>query len=515
MIHAVIHWGRRLGQLNGWRRCLAAFLCGMAGTLALAPLFLFPLLLPAFTGLFSLLQGATSRRQMFWDGWWWGWGYYMSGLYWFCVALMTDADKFAWLIPFALFGLTGVIAIYAGLACWFMGWVYVAGLRRILLFAVLWTVMEYIRGHILSGFPWNLTGYALGFSLWSLQLAALLGAYGLTLLAVLLGLSPAMLAAGRRGLHSAAGLWVLLAVGMGWGAWRVSAYETQYVPEVMLRLVQANIAQPHKWDPNRQLEGMKEHARLMLSAGAENITHFVWPETAVPYVLEGDSPLAKLLGEALPPKAVLITGALRSKGTEQEWDIWNSLMAVDARGKLLGSYDKQRLVPFGEFQPLRPYVPKDWMTPVGEKDFSWGQGDPVQSWTGLPPFRALICYEAIFPELAAAPGAHWLLNVTNDAWFGISSGPYQHFHMARMRAVEQGLPLVRAANTGISAIIDPMGRILGQLPLGTQGVLDLRLPKSLEHPTLYAAIAGVELPLLVLWGAWLAWRKRPKTAQHV
>ena len=186
------------------------------------------------------------------------------------------------------------------------------------------------------------------------------------------------------------------------------------------------------------------------------------------------------------------------------------MAAIDAKGKILGSYDKQRLVPFGEFQPMRAYVPKEWMTPVGDKDFSWGQGQPVQDWAGLPPFRALICYEAIFPELAASEGAQWLLNITNDAWFGISSGPHQHFHMARMCAVEQGRPLVRAANTGISAVVDATGRILGHLPLGTQGILDMRLPKPLEKPTLYAAIEGLELPLLLLCGLWLALRQRVK-----
>lgn len=515
MIRRVSELCRWLGQLSGWRRHFAAFLFGICGTLTLAPLFLFPLLLPAFSGLFALLQLAPSRKAMFWDGWWWGWGFFMSGLYWFCVALLTDADRFAWLIPFALFGLTGVIALYSALACVLMSYIPVRGLSRLLMFAVVWVSVEYARALCLSGFPWNLIGYSFGFSTASLQLASVVGIYGLTFLAVVVGLTPMMTLAGKRGRQSAGCVWAVVAAALIWGAWRLGSTEQRFVPDIQFRLVQANIAQPHKWDPERQLEGMKEHVRLMLSGESREITHFIWPETAVPYVLQSDSPLSRLLGEALPKGAVLLTGALRSEGEESDWLIWNTLAAIDDGGHVIGTYDKQRLVPFGEFQPLRPYVPKEWMTPVGEHDFARGTEDELYSWAGLPPMRPLICYEAIFAELPRSSGARpaWMLNVTNDAWFGISSGPHQHFHMARMRAVEQGVPLVRAANTGISAVTDGLGRIIGHLPLGTQGVLDAQLPQPTESDTFFSSFGALLMPVLWGLGAMLWWRQRPKPSQ--
>jgi apolipoprotein N-acyltransferase len=186
----------------------------------------------------------------------------------------------------------------------------------------------------------------------------------------------------------------------------------------------------------------------------------------------------------------------------QNLELWNSMMMIDHEGKITGVYDKAHLVPFGEFQPLRPYVPKEWMTPVGDTDFSWGQPSQVLNWDHLPPLLPLICYEAIFPEMAQSEAERpdWLLNVTNDAWFGLSTGPHQHFHMARMRSVEQGVPLVRVANTGISAVIDGYGRIRASLPLGTQGILDAALPKPLPTATLFAQYHKIILLLLAVGG---------------
>lgn len=492
-----------LAGLCGWRRNLAAYGLGACATLTLAPFYLFPLLVPAYAGLYLLLEGAPSARRKAWDGWWWGWGYYMTGLYWFCIALLTDAEKFAWLIPFALFGLTGVIALYSAAACLCMAWVgrYIGGAGRLLAFALVWSLTELARGHLFTGFPWNLPGYSFGFSEASLQLASLVGVYGLSFAAVLLGVSPLFACCGRPGRAAAAACWLLLAAGIAWGSARLPAAAQPVVEGVRLRLVQAHIAQPHKWDPARQRAGMESHIRLMNGAGIENITHIIWPETAVPYVVQPGSPLARRLGMALPPGRVLLTGGLRAEGEDDAgMRIWNSLMAVDHEGNRIGVYDKAHLVPFGEFQPLRDYVPRAWMTPVGDRDFSWGVPSPVVEWAGLPPLLPLICYESIFPGMAENRDRRpdWLLNVTNDAWFGRSTGPHQHFQMSRMRAVEQGVPLVRAANTGISAVVDPYGRVTALLPLGHRGVLDASLPQPLDAKTIYSKYRRWLLPLLAL-----------------
>ena len=475
-------WPQAIAALTGWKRNGTAFLFGVCATLTLAPFHLFPFIVPAYGGLFLLVDRAPSPARAFADGWWWGWGFYMTGLYWFCIALLTDAEKFAWLIPFALFGLTAVIALYQGLACGLY-----ARLRgqapastRVVLFALIWVLIELIRSHALSGFPWNLAGYTFGFSDISIQLARPLGIYGLTFFTVLLGCS---LAGGKR---CAVAAWLLLAVGCAWGGWRLHRADSipaaeRHVPGVMLRIVQANIAQPHKWDPARQMQGMREHVRLMQSSGFTGITHIIWPETAVPYALEVGGPLTQMLGESLKPGQFLITGALRAEGAGDGWRVWNAMIALNHEGSMVGAYDKTRLVPFGEFLPLRSFFPESWLTPVGMQDMERGASHTALELPGLPPYIPLICYEAIFPRMAATAGGEWLLNITNDAWFGLSTGPYQHFDMARMRAVEQGIPLVRAANTGISGVIDGYGRVEALLPLRTQGVLDAPLPRPANY----------------------------------
>lgn len=495
--------------LYGWRRNLIAFSCGMLATLTLAPFYYVVLLIPAYGGLYWLLHHAASLRRAWLDGWWWGWGYYMTGLYWFCIALLTDAEKFAWLIPFALFGLTAVIALYPALASWLTYKVKPRGYNGIILFIIIWTLVEYARGHLFSGFPWNLPGYSLAFSDATLQLASLLGVYGLSALAVGLGVLPvALLLRLPRAKQVVMVAYALFVLASGWGTWRLHMADTvpeneRYIGNVMLRLVQANITQPHKWDPRLQSQGMQKHILLTQSPGLDRVTHVIWPETAVPYSLQKNSTLSRLLGNALPPGTFLLAGALRSEGEGEQFKVWNSLMMLAHGGEIMGTYDKYALVPFGEFLPFRHAFPKAWLTPVGDIDFSRGPGAQVLNWPGLPPVTPLICYEAIFPEWHSEQSsqAQWLLNVTNDAWFGLSTGPYQHFQMARMRAVEQGVPLVRAANTGISAVLDAYGRILRMLPLGTEGIIDSPLPQPLQNGTIFAHWGGYWLVILILSGA--------------
>jgi len=489
----------RLTTLQGWRRNMTAFILGALATLTLAPFFMFPLIIPAFTGLLLLLSGAPTHRRAFWDGWWWGWGFYTTGLYWFCVALLTDPEKFAWLIPFALFGITGVIAIYCGVTCWIASRLALRGCTRIFAFSVVWVCVEYVRGHLFTGFPWNLEGYSFGFSGISLQMASLVGAYGLTWFAVLLGASFAAIGE-KRGNIFIASVWGVFVLGLCWGQGRLyEAGPEQYVPGVKLRLVQANNIRPANGDPKLQMAGLREYMRLTRSPGLEHITHVIWPESSIPYILRPGTPLAHALGENIPDGAILISGALRDQGEGDDWQVWNSLMALNHEGSLIGAYDKIRLVPFGEFLPLRWAIPKLWVTPVGEKDFSRGTPIKAIEWPGLPPIYPLICYEAIFPELDIDPGQRpgLLLNITNDAWFGMSIGPYQHFAMARMRAVEQGVPLVRAANTGISATVDGYGRVISYIPLEKQGFLDIFLPKSTYNNTIYGHYNNIFLLFLV------------------
>ena len=507
-----------LTAASGWRRRQLAFALGVLATLALPPMFIFPFIFISFTGLYMLLSNAPTPRRAFWDGWWWGWGHYMTGLYWFCIALLTDVDKFAWLIPFALFGLTGVVAIYPAVASYLFKRLRVGGLSGIYLFSVVWLVVEFARGHWFSGFPWNLPAYVLNFSDATLQAASLVGAYGLSWWVVFFSTAPATFFLPGISLPRAQRFVALVALAfalvVNWGQWRlIEANKTpqsqRYVAGVLLRLVQADIAQPHKWDPRLQIQGLEEHLKLTHAPGLEKVTHIIWPETAIPYIIKPDSPLTRMLAQAIPADKYLISGTLRDEGHEATWKIWNSLVDISG-GNIVGVYDKSKLVPFGEFLPFRSLLPKEWLTPVGENDFSQGDGMQTLLWPGLPPVSPLICYEVIFPERAANSEKHpaWLLSVTNDAWFGMSSGPYQHFEMARMRAVEQGLPLIRAGNTGISASIDPYGRVLAKMGLGSKGYMDVELPSKIAGNTIYNIFKNIIIPLLVVFGVLLTLRNK-------
>lgn len=466
---------------SGWRRSALAFTLGVCATAALPPFFLFPMLIPAFAGLLWLVANAPSGRRAAWDGWWWGLGHFTTGLYWFCIALLTDPEKFAWLIPFTLIGLNGLFALFPAFATFIFYRLRTRGLMVPLMFAVIWTLVEYLRGHILTGFPWNLAGYAFAITDASAQGAAYIGAYGLTFVAVLAACAPALWRA-PRGRAFTLACWFGIGLMTAGGAWRLSHAQVDFVEGVKLRLVQANIAQHHKWDPARQMQAIDTYIRLSRAPGYNDITHIIWPETAVPFVLDSGSPLLPLLRNVAPPQGALLTGTLRSEGEGEDWQIWNSMIAITRGQGIATSYDKHHLVPFGEFVPLRGLLPVEKITP-GQKDFSRGPGPATLTLPGAPPVSPLICYEVIFPGEVIARSAppEWMLNITNDAWFGNSTGPYQHFHMARMRAIEEGIPLVRAANTGISAVIDSYGRTVAVLPLGVQGYLDSPLPRVIRE----------------------------------
>ena len=494
-------------RLAGWRRYGLAVLAGAAAVLALPPVHFVVALLPAIMVLVWLIDGgpehATRRRTLIsagLAGWCFGIGYYLAGLYWISFSFLVDARTFAWMIPFAVTGLAALLGLYVALVAVLTRLWAPAGPLRVLGFAGFWVGAEWVRGWALTGFPWNLAGTAWTFSESVIQAAAFGGAYFLSLLTVAAASFPALL--GDRNLPRR-GRWVwsgaplvLLAVVWGVGALRLASANTEAVENVRLRLVQPNIAQRDKWRPEllgRHLATLRTLSRQPGSGAPP--THVIWPETAVPFFLDGNRQGVQALARAAPADGALISGALRTSagpGSAARRRVWNSLAVVTADERLAGSYDKHHLVPFGEYVPLRSVFRMDKIT-AGRTDFSPGPGRRSIGLPGGPAFSPLICYEAIFPgrvvDGADRPG--WLLNLTNDAWFGASSGPYQHFASARLRAVEEGLPLVRVANTGISGVVDPYGRIVVRSKLNQAVALDSELPDALS-PTLYAA-----------WGNWV------------
>ena len=497
--------------LSDWRRALLGFLLGAIAACALPPAHALPLLIPAFVGLLWLIASSTSLWRAALTGWWFGFGHFLAACYWVGAALLTDPDKFAWLAVPAILGLCAGLALFPAFAAIFVFASRRTGLSRVIVFALAWTAAEWLRGHVLSGFPMNLIGTSWTVSEGMIQVVALTGVYGLSFFTILGAAAPALLAE-RRGAQAMKLNWrapaltiLLLAIIWVGGTVRLALVHPPELPGIKLMIVQANISQALKWRPGSRQAALEKHMRLTLAALPQGASHVVWPEPAVPYDISNDSRLAAWLANAVPEGGLLFTGALRQEGGDKsDGDsnvprrLRNSLHAIDSGGNLVATYDKHHLVPFGEYMPLRSIMSAAKLT-HGNIDFSSGPGAESLAVPGLPPFSPLICYEAIFPGAVTPRNMRpaWLLNITNDGWFGNTAGPYQHLQAARLRAVEEGLPLVRAANTGISAAIDPLGRYLGRLPLGQEGVLHVPLPKALER-TPYAHIGDWTLILILI-----------------
>ncbi|PCJ60782.1 MAG: apolipoprotein N-acyltransferase [Rhodospirillaceae bacterium] len=488
----VFGWARglrgRIAALHGWRRYGLALLLGALGALAMPPWYGLPLLLLAFPGLIWLVETASGHRSAFFIGLAFGVGHFLIGVHWIAHAFLVDADRFAWLAPLAIPGLALYLALFPAAAVLafrlLMGLLGQRAWQRCLLFALTWTMFEWLRGHFLTGFPWMLLGHGWIVSEAMIQTAAVFGSYGLSFVMVIAATMPGMLAEEKpvAAIRSLLGAFLLLLLLWGGGALRLAGAEVA-LTDVHLRLVQANILQSLKWQPDLQKQHLDRHLALSTREGFDRATVVIWPEMAVPYLLARDPQLRWRLAQAVPKGGLLLTGAPRRPPGAKGDAPSNGVVALDERGNIVGGYDKFHLVPFGEFVPLRGLLPISRIVP-GIGDFHRGSGPVTLALGSLPPLSPLICYEVIFPGavLDKTTRPRWLLNVTNDAWFGKSAGPYQHFTAARLRAVEEGLPLVRVANTGISAIVDPYGRVLQRLDLGVAGVLDGALPAARSPP---------------------------------
>jgi apolipoprotein N-acyltransferase len=444
------------------------------------------------------------------------------------MALFVEADKFAWLLPFAVLGIPAGLAIFTGLGALLARALWTTGPTRILAFAFGLLIAEWLRGNILTGFPWNTFGYSLASVPFFAQGAALFGLWGLTALALAVFASPATIADTRdRSAHPwlpvILSILVLFSLGaFGWH--RLTNTQVGEVSGVKLRLMQPNISQNLKWQPDQRPAVMRRYLTLSDQAtsperqGVRDITHLIWPESAFPFFLDREPEALTQIADLLPAGVSLITGAIRLEAPlpgEKNPRVYNSIRVLRDDGAIIGTYDKVYLVPFGEFLPFQTLLESIGLQQLTRVrgGFNAGTRRRALNIPGLPPAAPLICYEAIYSGYVLSEGARprWLLNLTNDAWFGITPGPYQHFAQARLRAIEEGLPLVRVANNGISAIIDPLGRVVRMLPLGSNGLIDAGLPQALGE-TFYARHRnGPVLILAALFGiAALASRRRTK-----
>ena len=507
----------------GWKRAAIALAAGALSALAMAPFNAWPILFVTFPVAVWQIDGAGAGRwrgvpAAAMTGWWFGLGYFVPGLYWIGYAFLVDAQTFAWLMPFAILGLPAYLALFMALGFALARLFWTRDASRVIALAASLTMSEWLRGHALTGFPWNTLGYALSEPLALAQTASLIGLWGLTFFTVAIFASPAVLIDGTsRGrnpwIAPALALTLLLAMTI-FGAVRLVGQPTVMLANTRLRIMQPNLEQDAKFNYAAKAAVMNKYLTLSdrasgpQSTGVRDVNILIWPESAFPFFLTREADAMAQIASLLPKGTVLVTGSVRAPDVPPGTRItraYNSIYVIDHDGNVLSVYDKLHLVPFGEFLPFQ-----DWLEKIGLEQLTRVQGGFIPGThrhsmevPNAPRMLPLICYEAVFPgdvvDRSDRPG--WIVNLTNDGWFGISTGPYQHLQQARLRAIEQGLPLVRAANTGVSAVIDPLGRIVSRLGLGIEGVLDSGLPAAIP-PTPYARAGDLPI-IIILVAAWL------------
>lgn len=506
----------------GWRRSFAALSAGLLSALAFAPFDIFPALLLACAVLVLLIDGASGEprpvRAAAIVGWCFGFGQFLAGLYWVGYAFTVDPAAHAWQIPFVAALLPGGLAVFPALACAISARIWPAGAARIFILAAMYAIFEWLRGHVLTGFPWNLAAYAWGAVLGIMQSASIIGAYGLTLLTLLFGASLAEFGSPRprawRLPVVIATVFVLIWIA---GEARLALVHPGTVPGVRVRLVQPNVPQAEKYPLKYRLRNWMRLVDLSEAPASRTPTITVWPEAAPPLFLITEAPEALATVKTLTPdRRVLMTGDVRAQpGPNGQFTYFNSFIVFSNGGRLIGVYDKSHLVPFGEYLPLPHVLHALGLSKLVDMPDGFGEGPGPRTLNvpGAPKVSPLICYEIIFPgAVVGEVRPAWMVNVTDDSWFGPSTGPYQHLLIARVRAIEEGLPVVRDANTGISAVIDPLGRVEARLALGRMGFLDADLPRALP-PTLYARYRDTGFVLLLVFCFLCSFAIRQKTIE--
>jgi apolipoprotein N-acyltransferase len=526
---------------HGWRRFLSLLAAGAVAALSVPPLFIFPALFVTMPLWVWALDGAERRRgwrrlfgPAFSIGFAFGLGYFTVALHWLGAAFLQEGGLFLLLMPFAILALAAILAIFWGFGSALAHLIWPDGPLRILSFAGFLALAEFARGHLFSGFPFDLLGYALTANDQMMQLASVVGAYGLTFIAALLAATPALIwPADQRRLASRLVPFFLavavIAAQVGYGEWRLDTTAVTPRTDARFRLVQPMILDHADWtlaDPDAivtELIGLSTGKLPPSTADLSGITHVVWPESVFPFFLTRYPEAMARIARMLPKTTLLLTGAPREPLALDGTPIadnpgYNSILAINSTGEIEESYDKAHLVPFGEYLPFQGFWRLFGISQFVPGTNGWAPGDGRRLMTpeGSPPFLALVCYEAVFPgDIGDPAGAQFILNVTNDAWFAGSIGPAQHAHHARLRAVETGLPMIRAANSGMTFVTDPLGRITARLPQDRVGVIDAVPDLPLEGGTLFDRLGDWPFwaaCLLSIGLAFLATRRRRHAA---
>ena len=448
----------------------------------------------AFSILFYLLTQAKKTKQALAIGYWFGFAHFALGLAWVGNALLVDPEKFGWLYPITLIAAGGFFGLFVLLPCYLSFRVQDIW-SKWLMFISGWVITEWLRSFILTGFPWNLLGYSLAFNLEIIQNAALGGAYLTSLVAIAVYTLGGVYMA-RRDKKTfmsvlSIGL-IVLSSAYFWGSNRLSGTEIKPMDKVV-RIVQPSIPQTMKWSVNEAESNFAQYVDMSIIPSKKAPDLIVWGETASPFMLDRDEAHLKQVITKLPPASMLLAGMVSYQYNEGAYRPHNSMIMINDKGNIVGFYHKSHLVPFGEYIPFRKYLPQ-FIQPVANAIGEFGQGNGAETFNlenGLK-IGVAICYEIIFPHKVVdekhRPDV--LVNLTNDGWYGNSAGPYQHWIATKFRAIEEGISVIRAANNGISGVIDPLGREKGVLELNAQQVSDVILDYPLVKSTTYGWIGN-------------------------
>ncbi|MBY0429442.1 MAG: apolipoprotein N-acyltransferase [Alphaproteobacteria bacterium] len=485
MLASISNWFAGMARQKPAIKNLTCFLFGILSAFALPPLSWPFLFLIGFAAFVALLRTADTFKQSFALAWCYAVGFHLAGLYWISASLFVDIARYIWVLPFSLLALPAYLALIFGGVSTVLHPLRDKPIIHTLLLSFILCLCEINRGWLMGGFPWNSFGYIWADTLPVIQIVSVIGIYGLTLLTLLASSAISLLFIQQKksSLIFLALIGAVFSCIALWGYERLENTPTTYHDNTMVRLVQPAIAQSERRTPELRIAALSKIVGMSTEPSERPITHIIWPETASPFFLNENEEARIALKRIVPKGGALITGAPSRIFENDHRKYFNSLVILNDKGMLVGSYDKSHLVPFGEFVPLRAIlqtVPVA-VDVIGSSDFTSGNGAKTLRAPGLPPFSAMICYEAIFTGqlVDETDRPEILMQITNDAWFGNTSGPYQHLAMARVRAIEEGLPLIRVANSGISAVVDPLGRTLQSLDLNQQGIIDSAVPMAL------------------------------------
>jgi apolipoprotein N-acyltransferase len=427
------------------------------------------------------IHNSKSYKETFFLGFLFGFGHFLTSIYWVSLAIMVYIDDFWWFIPIALFGLPLILGIFIGFTT--ISSIFATNTRFFaLIFAINWTIFEYIRSFILTGFPWNLAGYSLSFSYIPLQIVSKISIYGLSfcIIYIFAGLSFLFVDKIKEFKKHLIISFLLILIIIFYGLYRSNKYPTEFTNH-KIRIVQASIKQEDKWKNENLLNNLNLHIELSNIKNGFSPDIILWSESAVPFLIN-DINIRKHISKLLSNEQIIITGSVSDNNqchNSETCQLFVSMTGIDNNANIIFAYNKRHLVPFGEYVPLKNLILIKKIT-HGFMDFSPGTKDHILSWKDLK-IRPLICYEAIFSDevIVTNQNADLLVNTTNDAWYG-NIGPYQHFDIAKVRSIETGIPMIRVANNGISAIIDPIGRTTKSTLLNQVGILDGYIPKKLS-----------------------------------